>query len=78
MCDAVEDDVEAAWQNACEVFALVVDRGGAQLPRRRRADLLRVVLAGDPEAVDVAVHKRLAADQPLAPASFAYWLTRRA
>ena len=36
-------------------------------PRRRRADLFRVVPAGDPEAVDVAVHKRLAADQPLAP-----------
>src|SRR5215831_947525 len=34
--DAVKDDVEPAWQDAREVFALVVDRGGAELTDQRR------------------------------------------
>ena len=36
LADAVEDDVEPARQDAREVFALVVDRRGAQLADKRR------------------------------------------
>jgi len=36
LADAVEDDVEPVRQDAREVFALVVDRRGAQLADQRR------------------------------------------
>jgi hypothetical protein len=36
LANAVEDDVEPAWQDAREVFALVVDRRGTQLADQRR------------------------------------------
>jgi len=39
--DAVEDDVEPARQDAREVFALVVDRGGAQLADQHRMHAAR-------------------------------------
>src|SRR5439155_13545259 len=36
LADAVEDDVEPAWQDAREVLALVVDRRTAELTDQRR------------------------------------------
>src|SRR5262249_59352505 len=36
LADAVEDEVKPAWQDAREVFTLVVDRRGAQLADQRR------------------------------------------
>ena len=41
MCDAVKDDVEPAQQDAREVFALVVDRRGAELADQRRVRAAR-------------------------------------
>src|SRR5262245_65928492 len=36
LADAVEDDIEPVGQDACEVFALVVDRRGAELADQSR------------------------------------------
>jgi len=41
LADAVEDDVEPARQDAREIFALVVDRCGAELADQRRVRAAR-------------------------------------